>query len=85
MPGQGLGELDIPSETENQTATYVAKQWSDVRKSWTFTPYSPLDRPTAVIEEEPSPAPRQRKQSAVDAVMRVLSTGGLDLVIKDDE
>jgi hypothetical protein len=51
MQGQGLGELNIPSEPENLTATYVARPWSGVRKLWTFTTYSPLDKPTEVIGE----------------------------------
>lgn len=82
MQAEELGELNIPSEPENLTTTY---SWCEVGKSWTFTTYSPLDRPTAVIEEGPSLAPQQRKQSGLDTAMRALSTGGLSLIIKDDE
>lgn len=85
VQSQGLGELDIPAQAENQTATYIAKPWSEVRKSWQFTTYSPLDKPTEVIEEAPSLAPQQRKQSALDTAIRALSTGGLSLIIKDDQ
>jgi hypothetical protein len=49
MQSQALGELNIPPEAENLTATYVAKPWSEIRRSWTFTTHSPLDKPTEVI------------------------------------
>ncbi len=85
MQGEPFGELDIPRRAESLTATYVAKPWFEIRKSWTFTTHSPLDKPTEVIGEGPSPAPQQRKQSGLDTALRALSTGGLSLIIKDDE
>jgi hypothetical protein len=85
MQNHGLGELNIPSEAQNLTATYAARPWSEVKDFLAFTTHPPLDKPTEVIGEGPSLMPQRRRPSALDTAMRALSTGGLSLIIKDDE